>query len=69
MWTYDICCVSTCFWVTYKTQEFVDDDGLYKYDDFGFIGFDLWQVKGSFVSSCSVLFRPLKPLNTLKSLI
>merc|ERR1711878_87976 len=26
--------------------EFVDDDALYKYDDFGFIGFDLWQVKG-----------------------
>ena len=21
-----------------------DDDSLYKYDDFGFIGFDLWQV-------------------------
>eukprot|EP00434_Breviolum_minutum_P020806 symbB.v1.2.018354.t1/scaffold1457.1/size117646/12 len=27
--------------------EFVDDDSLYKYDDFGFIGFDLWQVKGN----------------------
>merc|ERR1712085_220218 len=26
--------------------EFVDDDALYKYDDFGFIGFDLWQGKG-----------------------
>merc|ERR1712187_1023308 len=26
--------------------EYVDDDALYKYDDFGFIGFDLWQVKG-----------------------
>merc|ERR1712187_504770 len=26
--------------------EFEDDDFLYKYDDFGFIGFDLWQVKG-----------------------
>merc|ERR1712150_1873 len=26
--------------------EFVDDDALYKYDDFSFIGFDLWQVKG-----------------------
>jgi len=26
--------------------EFEDDDMLYKYDDFGFIGFDLWQVKG-----------------------
>merc|ERR1712157_465082 len=26
--------------------EFVDDDALYKYADFGFFGFDLWQVKG-----------------------
>merc|ERR1712190_171483 len=26
--------------------EYVDDDSLYKYDDFGFLGFDLWQVKG-----------------------
>merc|ERR1712161_108292 len=26
--------------------DFVEDDALYKYDDFGFIGFDLWQVKG-----------------------
>merc|ERR1712046_543302 len=26
--------------------EYEDDDALYKYTDFGFIGFDLWQVKG-----------------------
>merc|ERR1712007_256101 len=26
--------------------EFKDDDGVYAYEDFGFIGFDLWQVKG-----------------------
>merc|ERR1712066_202643 len=26
--------------------EFVDDDSVYKYADFGFLGFDLWQVKG-----------------------
>merc|ERR1712194_117489 len=26
--------------------EYVDDDALYSYADFGFIGFDLWQVKG-----------------------
>jgi len=26
--------------------DFVDDDAVYKYDDFSFIGFDLWQVKG-----------------------
>merc|ERR1712048_933170 len=25
--------------------EFVDDDAVYKYADFGFIGFDLWQGK------------------------
>merc|ERR1712060_980194 len=26
--------------------EYEDDDSLYKFADFGFIGFDLWQVKG-----------------------
>merc|ERR1712206_24778 len=26
--------------------EFKDDDNIYAYEDFGFIGFDLWQVKG-----------------------
>merc|ERR1712056_173399 len=26
--------------------EYEDDDEVYKYDDFGFLGFDLWQVKG-----------------------
>merc|ERR1712054_687843 len=26
--------------------KFVDDDSLYAFEDFGFIGFDLWQVKG-----------------------
>merc|ERR1711997_1275536 len=26
--------------------EYEDDDRVYKYDDFGFLGFDLWQVKG-----------------------
>merc|ERR1712226_801368 len=25
--------------------EYVDDDSVYKLDDFGFLGFDLWQVK------------------------
>merc|ERR1712166_989308 len=25
--------------------DYEDDDSLYKYDAFGFIGFDLWQVK------------------------
>merc|ERR1712232_168887 len=27
--------------------EYEDDDAVYKYSDFGFIGFDLWQVKGN----------------------
>merc|ERR1719343_788832 len=27
--------------------EYVDDNAVYKYADFGFIGFDLWQVKGN----------------------
>merc|ERR1712099_27040 len=26
--------------------EYEDDDMIYKYSDFGFLGFDLWQVKG-----------------------
>merc|ERR1712186_322968 len=26
--------------------EYEDDDAVYKYSDFGFLGFDLWQVKG-----------------------
>merc|ERR1711963_677330 len=36
------------FWEAKKiaNPEYVDDDNVYKYDDFGFIGFDLWQVKG-----------------------
>jgi len=36
------------FWEAAKIDnpEFVDDDSVYKYADFGFIGFDLWQVKG-----------------------
>merc|ERR1712137_1145986 len=37
------------FWEQKKiaNPEYKDDDNLYKYDDFGFIGFDLWQVKGN----------------------
>merc|ERR1712196_44380 len=26
--------------------DYVEDDFVYKYDDFGFVGFDLWQGKG-----------------------
>merc|ERR1719265_1214571 len=28
-----------------ENPDYEDDDKVYKYDDFGFIGFDLWQVK------------------------
>merc|ERR1712007_287980 len=36
------------FWEQKKiaNPEYKDDDSLYKYSDFGFLGFDLWQVKG-----------------------
>jgi calreticulin len=27
--------------------EYEDDNDVYAYEDFGFIGFDLWQVKGN----------------------
>merc|ERR1711862_1033449 len=36
------------FWEAKKiaNPEYEDDENVYKYEDFGFIGFDLWQVKG-----------------------
>merc|ERR1712127_993254 len=36
------------FWEAKKiaNPEYVDDDKIYSYADFGFLGFDLWQVKG-----------------------
>merc|ERR1712050_250640 len=36
------------FWEAKKiaNPEYEDDDLVYKYADFGFLGFDLWQVKG-----------------------
>merc|ERR1711866_16286 len=36
------------FWEQKKiaNPDYKDDDNLYKYADFGFLGFDLWQVKG-----------------------
>merc|ERR1739848_121107 len=36
------------FWEAKKIDnpEYQDDNAVYKYADFGFIGFDLWQVKG-----------------------
>merc|ERR1712046_494721 len=37
------------FWEAKKIDnpEYEDDNTVYKYGDFGFIGFDLWQVKGN----------------------
>merc|ERR1712141_944163 len=37
------------FWEAKKiaNPDYVDDDAVYKYADFSFIGFDLWQVKGN----------------------
>merc|ERR1712187_677369 len=29
-----------------SNPEYEDDDSVYKFEDFGFLGFDLWQVKG-----------------------
>merc|ERR1711896_96057 len=36
------------FWEAKKIDnpEYEDDNAVYKFADFGFIGFDLWQVKG-----------------------
>jgi len=36
------------FWEAKKIDnpEYEDDNTVYKYGDFGFVGFDLWQVKG-----------------------
>merc|ERR1712137_1427881 len=36
------------FWEAKKiaNPEYVDDDKVYSYADFGFLGFDLWQGKG-----------------------
>merc|ERR1712139_503158 len=36
------------FWEARKIPNpaYVDDDSVYAYEDFSFIGFDLWQVKG-----------------------
>merc|ERR1712205_222267 len=36
------------FWEAKKiaNPEYEDDDKIYSYEDFGFLGFDLWQVKG-----------------------
>ena len=67
------------FWEAKKiaNPEYVDDDNLYKYEDFGFIGFDLWQVKGNTIFDNIIITddvpriqtsrnpKPLAPLNPI----
>merc|ERR1740139_576151 len=45
--------------------DFVDDDAMYKYDDFGFIGFDLWQVKGGSIFDNIILTDDVSEANAL----
>merc|ERR1711959_599598 len=51
------------FWEATKIDnpEYEDDNTVYKYADFGFIGFDLWQVHGSFPR-----FPPLRCLSLIR---
>merc|ERR1712066_187366 len=43
--------------------EYEDDNAVYKYTDFGFIGFDLWQVKGArSLTTSSFVMTKLKPM-------
>merc|ERR1712210_114012 len=57
--------------------EYVDDDKIYSYPDFGFLGFDLWQVKGGTifdniivcddVAEADVFTKKWKALNELET--
>merc|ERR1712174_47053 len=57
--------------------EYVDDDKIYSYADFGFLGFDLWQVKGGAifdniivcddVAEADVFTKKWKSLNELET--
>merc|ERR1711920_408038 len=57
--------------------EYVDDDKIYSYPDFGFLGFDLWQVKGGTifdniivcddVAEADVFTKKWKSLNELET--
>merc|ERR1712187_1025083 len=38
-----------------SNPEYEDDDSVYKYEDFGFIGFDLWQVKGGTIFDNTII--------------
>jgi len=55
------------FWEAKKiaNPEYEDDDKVYSFAEFGFIGFDLWQVKGglsSTTSSSLTMLRKRTPL-------
>merc|ERR1712032_568497 len=54
--------------------EYEDDNAAYKYDDFGYVGFDLWQVKGGTIfdnviitddeAEADIFFKKWKELST-----
>merc|ERR1712050_210773 len=40
--------------------EYEDDDKVYSYADFGFLGFDLWQVKGGTIFDNVIIYDDVK---------
>jgi calreticulin len=54
------------FWEAKKIDnpEYEDDDKVYQYADFGFIGFDLWQVKGGTIFDNIIITDDLAEANT-----
>merc|ERR1712039_837616 len=54
------------FWEAKKiaNPEYVDDDKLYSFPDFGFIGFDLWQVKGGTIFDNVIITDDLAEADT-----
>merc|ERR1712031_36643 len=55
------------FWEAKKIDnpEYEDDDKVYKYADFGFIGFDLWQVKGGTIFDNVIITDDVAEADTL----
>merc|ERR1712110_196818 len=53
------------FWEAKKIDnpEYEDDNAVYKYDSFGFIGFDLWQVKGGTIFDNVIICDDLADAN------
>merc|ERR1719491_2606469 len=54
------------FWEAKKiaNPEYQDDDAVYKYEDFGFVGIDLWQVKASTIFDNIIITDDLAEANT-----